>query len=1563
MAGGGGFFSSNVAFSGVQIADANGDLTNLTANTIFASNLNVIGDFVTMNTITSNTERVDISNSGTGPALKVTQGVGIAAETALTVNQESSGNILQLQQSGVTKVSVQENGFVGIGTAAPQSALDVIGSIKATTSIMSDTQFLGQANDAASAPSFSFAANPDTGIFQPIASNLALSTGGIERFRVSSNGFVGIGTSSPTSALDVIGSASISSNLVVSGNITASNIRVLGDYVILDTITSNTEQMVITNDGTGPALKVTQTGVNSIAEFYDDENALAFKVANDGLVGIGTANPLAKLHVVGSIKATTSISSDTQFLGKALDTEGAPSFSFTANPNTGIFQPATSNIAVSTGGTERLRVSSNGFIGIGTTIPQSTLDVIGSIKATGSILSDTQFLGQANDTASAPSFSFVANPDTGIFQPAVSNIALSTGGTERLRVSSNGNVGIGTTTPQTALDVIGSTSISSNLVVSGNITASNIRVLGDYVILDTITSNTEQMVITNNGTGPALKVTQTGMNSIAEFYDDDNALALKVANNGLVGIGTSDPLEKLHVVGSIKATTSIMSDTQFLGQAYDMASSPSFSFTANPDTGIFQPATSNLAVSTGGTERLRVSSNGNVGIGTVTPQNKLDVIGSIKATASISSDTQFLGQAGDTAGAPSFSFAANPNTGIFQPAVSNIALSTGGTERLRVSSNGFVGIGTVDPQSALHVIGSTSISSNLVVSGNITASNIRVLGDYVILDTITSNTEQMVITNDGTGPALKVTQTGANSIAEFYDDGNVLALKVANNGLVGIGTSDPQSTLHITGTTRIDGNATVQGSTSMTYSGTAAALTVNQQGTGKLFELQYAGTPQFVVLDGGNVGIGTSPQSSFKLDVIGNASITGNTLIGSLPTTNQHTIRGSVYQTYSGTETSLTVDSKGTGKIFELLDSAQPVMTVLDGGNVGIGTATPQSTLHVNGSALISTNLTVSGGEIKTSAAVSSTLFSDTTTGSIAIGGGLTTGTVTLGATGSTGVVSLFPATGAQAITLGGATSGLITLGSTTASAVQLPTGKTKVGTTTLVQGGAISVTLPAIAGTLIVLENALTSGTTNAGFLKYNGTTAAAGQLDGGTTTPTGTTRLNYGGYIYSTAFNVLGTADTATAATHYFVETSSDGFVRPKTLANARTELVTTAAVNSAAATTVGTITSGVWNAGAVTSSGNISSATQFLGKSGDLVSAPSFSWTGNTTMGIYRPAANEMGIVTNGIERMRVNASGNVGINSTSPTSKLDIFNTTIANTSDDMVGLIYDANWNLKIQQQHIAGSHIQYDIYQRYNATNIHTMTLKGGNVGIGTTNPQAKLHVQGSMFINSYYILPTFLYDGSSSTKPSLSGWHLNELRKLYNLPLVNGLFWIKSPAMPSALQMYVNFTADGGGYDFYRITNNANTTANYTYSTHGGRALGLDVFYPRSQGHWAAIYDYVVNVNQSTIANDVKTTGAIMRKITTVASGTYTTLIMRDPRYYDGGAPDWEVPDGGKWFLRNTVFGEPNGDYLMYAYLSLYSVSANGDEIGFNDGNAYATLGSTFIASTNVKGSSVMYF
>ena len=106
-----------------------------------------------------------------------------------------------------------------------------------------------------------------------------------------------------------------------------------------------------------------------------------------------------------------------------------------------------------------------------------------------------------------------------------------------------------------------------------------------------------------------------------------------------------------------------------------------------------------------------------------------------------------------------------------------------------------------------------------------------------------------------------------------------------------------------------------------------------------------------------------------------------------------------------------------------------------------------------------------------------------------------------------------------------------------------------------------------------------LTATSSSIGTVKYNGVTSVVGQFDGGTTTPTGVNRLNYGCYFYPTSLNLVGTADTTTATTHVYVETGSDGFVRPKTLANFRKEIEDTLGANIAAAatTSVGTVGAG--------------------------------------------------------------------------------------------------------------------------------------------------------------------------------------------------------------------------------------------------------------------------------------------------------------------------------------------------------------------------------------------------
>lgn len=87
--------------------------------------------------------------------------------------------------------------------------------------------------------------------------------------------------------------------------------------------------------------------------------------------------------------------------------------------------------------------------------------------------------------------------------------------------------------------------------------------------------------------------------------------------------------------------------------------------------------------------------------------------------------------------------------------------------------------------------------------------------------------------------------------------------------------------------------------------------------------------------------------------------------------------------------------------------------------------------------------------------------------------------------------------------------------------------------------------------------DRGVSAGSTSSSFVEYNGTTKAAGQFFGGTDVPTSTNRLNYDGYFYPTFLNLSASGDTTNAATHYFCETG-DGFVRPKTVANVRTDIL---------------------------------------------------------------------------------------------------------------------------------------------------------------------------------------------------------------------------------------------------------------------------------------------------------------------------------------------------------------------------------------------------------------------
>jgi len=227
---------------------------------------------------------------------------------------------------------------------------------------------------------------------------------------------------------------------------------------------------------------------------------------------------------------------------------------------------------------------------------------------------------------------------------------------------------------------------------------------------------------------------------------------------------------------------------------------------------------------------------------------------------------------------------------------------------------------------------------------------------------------------------------------------------------------------------------------------------------------------------------------------------------------------------------------------------------------------------------------------------------------------------------------------------------------------------------------------------------------------------------------------------------------------------------------------------------------------------------------------------------------------------------------------------------------------------------------------------------------------------------------------GGSAANAALSGWDLKQKRPT----AASGTYWIKSERMPNALQMYVDMTEDGGGYDMLAITGGTSVDRVYlptaqwgsTSATgggvHSGIALGLDLVYTRSKFHWRAMDNYIrgtlgLNLNTYTV-----TVGAIYRNTNTssgTASGNYTGQIMRSVRGYTSGAQDWGVPDGGRWWIRDTTFGEPNGDYPAYGLLQHYQNASqpyNLADIGFNDGGSVGsypyTTGANYIVSTNAK-------
>ena len=506
----------------------------------------------------------------------------------IAVSKLANGTARQLLQTDAGGSSVEFTSNVDVPGTLDVTSAATFDSTVDVTGLLSANGKLAYPAGTAAAVSLYSGSDTDTGIYSPGSDQFGIATAGTSRIVIDANGNTGIGTTSPS------------------------------DY------SSSADDLVIAGSG--------QKGI-TIASTNSTQSNIFFA---DSTSGSGEfAGYLAYIH-------------------------GSDAFAFGAN------------------GSERMRIDSSGNVGIGTLSPTEKLSVDGKLHITNDII-----MAQTNGRVD--------------FDNGNSNGALrfhsTSANAERMRIDSSGNVGIGTLSPQRLEHLL--TSTDTQLRVESTSASSNNEAAVELI------RGSNQSAIKNKAGG-------------LEFFTGGlTSERLRIDSSGRVGIGTSSPGKDLDVNNgssncTIRARTGIGFSSFLSLQPNGSGSGVALTANADSSAQLFNQLNSHLAFGTNNTERMQINSNGKVLIGTTSNYANANaddlVIGSNSSSA----------ESGITLGSTNgsgirFADSDNQSAGVIEyfHADNSMRLFTSGSERMRIDSSGNVGIGT------------TNISSKLTVNGTL----------------------------------------------------------------------------------------------------------------------------------------------------------------------------------------------------------------------------------------------------------------------------------------------------------------------------------------------------------------------------------------------------------------------------------------------------------------------------------------------------------------------------------------------------------------------------------------------------------------------------------------------------------------------------------------------------------------------------------------------------------------------------------------------------------------------------------------------------------------------------